>query len=87
MPRRNTLADNPLVRDWSNKQLEQMKARELELSEKEWFGMQFLESQLAGVPMNPIAPEFMDFLDTVAEKKLDWESRKQAKKNGSECSG
>ena len=64
---------------WGNARLAQMKARELELSEEEWFQMQFLESQQAGIPMNPIASQFMDFLDTLNEKKAAWERRKQAK--------
>ena len=71
------LMENPIARSWVSKELAEMKQRELELSEEEWFQMQFLESQLRGISMDPGATEFIQFLDELEEKKANWERRKE----------
>ncbi len=68
--------ENPLFRIRVNKDLNEMKQRELELSEEEWFQMQFLESQLRGISMEPTSMKFIQFLGELEEKKADWERRK-----------
>lgn len=67
----------PQFRDWVEKELAQMRQRELELSEEEWFQMQFLEAQLRGIPLEPTSVELIQFLDELKKKKADWERRKK----------
>jgi len=70
------LMGNPIARAWVSEELAEMKQRELELSEEEWFQMQFLESQLRGISMEPTSMEFIQFLSELEGKKADWECRK-----------